>query len=357
MKGSILCEFPPQAGNPRNSEGSFGRLPNGQLLFVYSRFHGGNADDAAADLVMLSSDDDGHTWKEEGTIFSAADAEALNLMSITLLTLNNGDLGLFYLIRKTDFQMQAYMRRTTDGQHWSEPVVCIPQDGYYVINNDRVTLLKSGRLIIPAAYHRKGQYVGTDQIYWDSVAETIYYYSDDDGYTWKASNKSALPYSAYCRSGLQEPGVIEYPNGVLYGWARTELGRQYEMYSMDEGATWTAPQPSRFTSPNSPLSMKYLPDGRIIAVWNPIPVYNGRSEHFDGCWTGGRTPLVYALSSDNGRTFTDPVVLEDEPDHGYCYTAIYPAKDHVLLAYCAGGPEDKVCLARLRIRSIPYSEL
>ena len=128
MKGTILCDFPPKPGNPRNSEGSFGKLSNGQLLFVFSRFHGGNADDAAADLCLLVSDDDGHTWTDKGILFSTSEAEALNLMSITLLTMNNGDLGLFYLIRKTDFQMQAFMRRTTDGIHWSDPVVCIPQD-------------------------------------------------------------------------------------------------------------------------------------------------------------------------------------------------------------------------------------
>ena len=36
---------------------------------------------------------------------------------------------------------------------WSEPIACIPEEdgGYYVLNNDRVVQLKSGRIILPVA--------------------------------------------------------------------------------------------------------------------------------------------------------------------------------------------------------------
>ena len=44
-------------------------------------------------------------------------------------------------------------------------------------------------------------------------------------------------------------------------------------------------------------------------------------------------------------------------DHGYCYCAIHFTKDAMLLAYCAGGPEDGSCLAKTRIRRIPRSQL
>lgn len=355
MIGSIVYELAPSSGNPRNSEGSFGRTPDGRLLFIYSHFSGGTADHATADLAMLTSDDEGYTWKDEGILLKAADAKALNLMSVTLLTLGNGDLGLFYLIRHSSQNMYLYLRRTRDGRTWSDPVICTTQEGYYVINNDRVIRLSNGRLLAPVAYHRTGQQTDTREAYFDSAAEAFYFYSDDDGYHWSVGHKCTLPFTAYCNSGLQEPGVIEMSNGVLQGWARTELGRQFEMFSTDQGHTWTAPQPSRFTSPNSPLSMKRLPDNRIIAVWNPIPIYNGRSETVNNCWTGGRTPLVYALSDDEGHTFSEPVILENEKDHGYCYTAIYGCRKHLLLAYCAGGPEDTVCLAKLRIRLIPYN--
>jgi hypothetical protein len=34
---------------------------------------------------------------------------------------------------------------------------------------------------------------------------------------------------------LQEPGCVELPGGVVYGYFRTDLGRQYESVSLDGG--------------------------------------------------------------------------------------------------------------------------
>ncbi|MEG0767861.1 MAG: sialidase family protein, partial [Clostridia bacterium] len=95
----------------------------------------------------------------------------------------------------------------------------------------------------------------------------------------------------------------------------------------------------------------------LLAIWNPIPLYNGRNERPGGAWNGGRTPLVAAWSRDNGRTFSMPVALETEEESGYCYVAIHCLKDAVLLAYCAGSAQDGMCLTRQRIRRIPYAAL
>ncbi len=185
----------------------------------------------------------------------------------------------------------------------------------------------------------------------------MFFYSDDDGRTWHtAPGKCTLPNAAHCASGLQEPGVVQLENGVVWGWGRTELGRQYEMFSMDNGENWTACQPSRFTAPNSPLCMKRADDGRLYAIWNPVPEYNGR-EKVDGIFTGGRTPLVMAYSGDDGRTFTEPAAFEQDPESGYCYCAMYFTKDALLLAYCAGGKKDGSCLVRTRIRRVERAQL
>ena len=50
--------------------------------------------------------------------------------------------------------------------------------------------------------------------------------------------------------------------------------------------------------------------------------------------------------------------MEDgSDDGGYCYTAMHFEKDAALLAYCAGGEADGMCLAKLRMRRVPYDEL
>ncbi|MGN1069587.1 MAG: exo-alpha-sialidase, partial [Candidatus Fimadaptatus sp.] len=83
-------------------------------------------------------------------------------------------------------------------------------------------------------------------------------------------------------------------------------------------------------------------------IWNPTPNYNGR-EQVPGM--GGRTPLVMASSTDDGRTWSAPRTLEDDRRAGFCYPAMFFLPDgQALAAYCAGTEEDGSCLCRLRMR-------
>lgn len=352
--GNVVQELVPDmaAGNPRNSEGTFLETDKDGIVFVYSRFRGDSAaDHAYADLCLMRSMDGGRTW-DEGTIILTCEGEdGVNMMCPSLLDMENGDMGLFYLVRITYTLSRMFLRRSSDGgRTWGERVLCTPQDGFYVVNNDRVLRLSSGRILVPAASHRTGPG------FFDGRSEMMCFYSDDDGQTWKVSRgKCALPQAPRCASGLQEPGVVELKKGVLWGWARTELGRQYETFSMDDGDTWTVAQPSGFTSPNSPLCMKRGKDGKLYAIWNPIPEYNGREQV--GYFTGGRTPMVIASSDDEGKTFSEPVAFEWDKESGYCYCAIYFTGDALLLAYCAGGREERSCLVKTRIRRLELSEL
>lgn len=352
--GEVTADIGPGPDNPRNSEGTFLQLADGEVLFVYSRFRGDSyADEAFADLALLRSGDGGRTWRDEGIILTCSGEGGVNMMSPSLLQMEGGDVGLFYLVRLTYTRTQVFLRRSADGgRSWGDRVVCTPQEDFFVINNDRAVRLTSGRIILPVASHRAGEG------YMDSRSAAMFFYSDDDGGTWRASDaKCALPFSSFCWSGLQEPGVLELQPGVLQGWARTDAGRQYEMFSVDGGEHWTACQPSRFTSPNSPLSMKRDAGGTIYAVWNPIPNYNGRFGEDDTA-VHGRYPLAIAASRDGGRTFSPPTAFEWDEGRGYCYCAMCFTEDALLLAYCAGrNREDRRCLNRTWIRRIEKSEL
>lgn len=360
--GEIIRELKPGPGNPRNSEGDFIQTKSGDILFVYSRFKLDDPnDDAPSDLYFLRSTDGGRSFPGEPQVLLTCEEEkGTNIMSVSLLTLGNGDIGLFYLIKETQALVRLYLRRSNDeGKTWSERTLCTNQQGCFVVNNDRVVRLASGRLIAPAAVHRKGfrDFEGDGKGYFmDSRGEAVFFLSEDDGHSWCINHtKCSLPFGANCVSGLQEPGLIELKDNILWSWARTELGRQFEMFSLDGGNVWTAPQPSQFTSPCSPLSMKKLPDGSLLAIWNPIPNYNGREAPEK--WTGGRNPLVYAISTDGGKNFSDPVAFESEEGHGYCYVSIFINDEAVLLGYCAGGQEDGSTLCMTRIRRIPLTEI
>lgn len=358
QKGKTVLNIAPTQGNPRNSEGAFIDLTDGRIMFAYSCYQGDSgSDDAHAVIVARYSHDGGGTWSEATTIATASEHQAMNVMSVSLLRMSNGDLGLFYLIRRGWHDTRLHLRRSTDeGQTWGEAICCIPAPGYFVTNNDRVIRLTSGRLIIPAAYHRMRGESTTHWSSFDARGVVYFYLSDDDGMTWRESKNPVVLDEPRTRRGLLEPGVIELQDGVLWSWQRTDLGNQYESFSYDGGETWTKPAVSAFTSPDSPLSMKRMPqDGALLAIWNPIPNYQTR-QIVPG--TSGRTPFVAAMSRDEGRTWAQWMTIEAEEERsGCCYTAIHFTKEAVLLAYCAGTAEDKGCLNRLKIRQIGLHEL
>lgn len=354
---SAFFDIAPAPGNPRNSEGAFLPLGDGRVLFVYSAFRGDSArDHMPADLTAVVSRDGGRTFGPPRVVVSAAEHGAMNVMSVSLLRMADGSVGLFYLVRKSFSDMRPVLRRSRDGGETFGPaVLCAPRAGYFVVNNDRALRLSSGRIALPAAEHATTfDAQGNAHI---SPAWATCFYSDDDGETWRETDAPLAPPGARTRSGLQEPGLVELSGGLLYGWARTDLGVQYEFFSPDGARRFTAPEPSPFTSPLAPLSMKRLSDGRLLALWCPVPQYQTRPAD---PLTLGRTPLVYAFSADDARTWTPPATLEDDPRSGYCYTAIceLPEERALLLSYCAGdSSRGELCLNRTRIRRVSLEEL
>ena len=332
--------LPPGPGNPRNSEGAFIALKDGRLLFVYTHFTGGGADHAAAHLTARSSLDGGRTWTARDEVILENEAK-LNVMSVSLLRLANGDVGLFYLRKNATDDCRLYLRRSSDeAKSFGEPTLCIPEAGYYVVNNDRVIPLASGRLVAPASFR---QAAGRPAAH-PGIA--ICYLSDDDGRTWRKSKTELLPPQS-SRSGLQEPAVIELKDGKLMMLCRTDQGSQYRSYSADGGETWSPVEPSDLKSPLSPASIKRIPKtGDFLLVWND-------HSQIDDNLKGKRTPLSVAYSGDEGKTWAPSKTLDDDPDGWYCYTAITFVDDRVVLGYCAGDSK----IGRLNLTQITYFDL
>ena len=359
MDSDIVLTLKAAEGNPRNSEGSFVTLTDGRILFAYSRYRGGDdwSDHATADIAGRTSADGGRSWSADDRILVPNEG-VCNVMSASLLRLQDGRIALFYARKNSFLDCRLWMRTSTDeASTWSDPSPCIPAPGYFVVNNDRVIQTSSGRLVVPAAYHRAK--LNTGEMNWsafDSRGIAVFFLSDDDGKTWHES-ADWLAFPGKCSSGLQEPGVIERQDGTLYGWCRTAAGCQYYMESGDGGDTWSVPRPSPFRSPCSPLSIKRIPGtGRLLAVWNDHSELS-KSQQSDGrssSW--GRTPLSIAVSRDDGRTWEHSTAVETDPDCGFCYTAIHFTDRAALLAYCCGGGQSAVlqdsCIRRLNLSEL-----
>jgi len=320
--------LPPGPGNPRNSEGDFIRLGDGRILFVYTHFTGGGGDHSAAHLAGRYSSDGGLTWTEEDVTIVRNEG-GWNVMSVSLLRLADGRIALFYARKNSLTDCRPYLRLSSDeAQTWSEPKLCIEDEvGYYVLNNDRVVELKSGRLIVPVALHNTPDSKEPD---WDGTI--MCYLSDDSGATWRRGTSRLVGKTPDGkRVTLQEPGVIELTSGRLMMFCRTGSGCQYVSYSEDQGDTWSQFEPSNIIGPCSPASIERIPrTGDLFLVWN-------NHENVDDAHRGKRTPYNVAVSRDEGKTWEHTKTLEDDPDGWYCYTAVEFLDAHVLLGHCAGN--------------------
>ena len=328
----IALELKPGPDNPRNSEGAFMPLKDGRIMFVYSRYYGSSSSDhATADLAARYSSDNGATWTDKDEIV-VKNHGGMNVMSVSLLRLQSGEIALFYLLKNSTSDCRPVLRRSFDeGKTWSEPMLCITDEvGYYVLNNDRVIQLKDGRLLFAVSRHG---FDPNDKF--DNMGVVMTYASDDNGKTWHRG-KSIL--SVVSPSGkkyaAQEPGVVELKDGRLLLWIRTNAGCQFMSHSSDRGETWSVPQPSWLRAPTSPATIKRLPTGDLLAIWN------NHEMRFDlkrkGGWNGKRTPLTTAISSDEGITWQGAKNVEDDPEGHFCYIAIQPLDDGtVLFGYCA----------------------
>lgn len=358
MNSEIVLSLDHGPDNPRNSEGAFATLADGRILFAYSHYYGegGGGDADRARIGSRVSADGGRTWSATDETLVENEGK-YNIMSVSMLRLQDGRIAMWYL-RKNAVDDCRLMMRTSrnEGKTWSRASLCIPAPGYFVVNNDRVIQLRSGRLVVPAAFHRV-KLCSPSHIYadYEQRGVAMFFLSDDCGKSWReAKDWWALPVRS--GNGLQEPGAVELPDGRLYAYCRTDQGCQYELFSDDEGETWTPPRPSGFQAPLSPLSIKRIPGtDTLFAVWNDhsgqlAPVRKEDVGFHSKSW--GRTPLVSAVSRDGGKTWEGHRLLESDPDRGFCYTAIHFAGDAVLLAYCCGGGNRGHVLQDLCIRRV-----
>ncbi len=310
--------FPATEKNPRYTEGSIVELNNGDLLCAVTEFLDSGSDFAKAHIVAKRSTDAGATWSESRVLQETTGK--LNVMSVTMRRLNaprHDTIAMFYL-QKDDFNdLRVYVRFSKDEcQSFGERVLVTDAPGYHVMNNDRVTQLRSGRLIVPVA--------STPNVKTVNHFTSRCWLSDDGGQTWR-QGKGALDQP---KRGAMEPEVIELRNGKLLMIARTQLGYVASCYSKDGGDTWSEGRPlGDLKGPEAPATIRRIPStGDLLLIWNNVFV--------EGAGHGGRrTPLSGAISQDDGATWQFTRNLETDKTHTYSYPSILFSQGNVHLTY------------------------
>ena len=347
----------PNANNARNGAGCFVRLKNGAIMYAYNEFLGQGWDDHhPIRISCYYSYDEGETWTDKRVILEKPD-DAKNIAIISLARMGDGTLGMLYSFRRMDTPAEEiagtithlFVRSQDEGLTWSKPVDCMPvrMDNYYAIANDRLIRLKSGRWIYAVSRHS----VFEENIQF-APAVVCFFCSDDDGFTWKklpAEIGGSLPGDV---DGWQEPGLYEMEDGTLWCYARSGLGWQFKSFSYDGGTNWSPMMPDyRYSAPPSPMIVK--PVGKwTVSVFNPVP----RRVNETQSRLMGRTPLVCAISEDDGKTIHRLYNLEDDPNNAYCYPTVFDAGGYFLVSYDhSNGTLD--CHNSVKIHKVTYDEI
>ena len=285
-------------------KGPFVVLPDGRLL--------------TADAQGLStSDDDGRTWKE--FMPAAFDQDPTEPASCYLMVTAAGALVMVYLALRSSRRRFSWDDRTGEplpdcclemcavrsldgGKTWSTPQRLL--DGY---NGNFFGFIQTrrGRLVVVAEHllSHPGRL---------AVCSLI---SDDDGRSWRRSNLIDLGGHGH-HDGATEPTVVELSDGRLLMLIRTNLGYFWQAFSDDGGRYWRTVQPSQIDTSSAPGHLVRLQSGRLVLVWNRRnpsdgvwPLANPGDQHNESPSSWHREELSIAISEDDARTWSRPIVI------------------------------------------------
>lgn len=331
---------PASSSGVRKSEAAIVELKDGRLFVAYTDFYSVSAkDDAPARIVGRHSASSGQTWSKPFVLVD--NTAGRNVMSVSLLRLKSGEIAMTYMFknshedvsRPADAPDSSVLFRVSrdEGKTFSEPVTITPRKSFWVMNNDRLVQLKSGRLLAPC------QRLDNWPMVRHSFTQVMY--SDDNGKNWKGSELVDIRANP---DGADEPGVVELSDGRILMYFRTALGRIYQSFSSDAGVTWSTPEAASLPAPMSPALIKRIPStGHLLLIWNhalPRDAYNDRF------------PLTAAISKDEGRTWQIRD-LDTDVRFTFAYPSITFYKDRVVTTYWAAHGS----WYSLKLRSLPVS--
>ena len=269
---------------------------------------------ALSNVDAYRSEDGGKTW----TTSRALDPEKYQILDYSIVRAQDGALVAAFDNNKelksgkwaqgspSDWEIPVYSIRSEDGgKTWSEPVA-IQRDWVGALR--AMVVLKSGRIVLAAMAVQP----------WNHVIPV--YYSDDGGKTWVKTQTITMEGSKINdHDGAMEPKLVELKNGSVYMLIRTTKGVFYKSISTDGGETWSKPESTGIENNNSFGELAILSDGRWVLVWNrdkKFPAFNYEPDPNDWQvkdlnydWIRRRNELSIAFSSDEGKTWTEPVVV------------------------------------------------
>lgn len=209
-------------------------------------------------------------------------------------------LFLFYKVGNEIPRWQTMVKESLDsGETWSEERELVPGDfgGRGPVKNKCIRL-KDGAILAPASTEENGWECFTDR-------------SVDGGKTWQRSANVPIDKEALAAGGIIQPTLWQDDEGIVHMLMRSSEGAIFRSSSLDGGRSWSKAKKTMLPNNNCGIDLARLEDGRLILVYNPV----------SGNWAA-RSPIAFAVSEDNGETWSDPQIL----DHVPCRTNIERAE-------------------------------
>jgi predicted neuraminidase len=226
-----------------------------------------------------------------GAPIKVADEEHLPHWNPVLAYAPDGILHLFYKVGPNAGDWRSRTKTSPDdGQTWGDARDLPLLDGFTVGPvKDKPIITKSGIWLAPTSKE-------TTEL-WDAAVAI----SSDNGGTWRLSRSVPLDHSKTDGKGIIQPTLWESEPRKIHMLLRSTTGSIYRSDSADNGETWCEAYPISLPNNNSGIDLDRVPDGRLALCYNPV----------DMSW-GKRTPLALSFSSNQGQTWNETHILEDE---------------------------------------------
>lgn len=275
------------------------RTPKGRLWSCWV----GNGDNPNGFFMLATSDDGGATWSKPRVVIDPTDppnAPQRRALVGNLWTDPLGRLWLFFDQSLGYFDGRCgdwYIRcdnPDADEPTWTAPVRFA--DGCTLC---KPTVLKNGDWLLPVSLWTRDriapEILKEAHHDLDVIRMANVFASTDQGQTWTRRGGVAFPETQF-----DEHMIVEKNDGRLWMLARTKQGL-HESYSNDQGKTWSEPQESKIKNLSARFFIRRLQSGKLLLVKNgPIDVRLPR-----------RSNMCAYLSSDDGETWSKPLLLDD----------------------------------------------
>ena len=291
------------------------------------------------------SADSGRTWGAPFQYMQDGAPMEPSLNKASILRLHDGRLGMVYSrvesVQSANYQTRTWYFATSEDEarNWSNgSPIDIPagydrDKGFFVqFLWGNLLQLGTGRLVAPAYREMAGRHPGMPPAGDDPVTATIQgkrqtrvadghlyeaamascynYYSDDFGETWNICTGSMMVWPLPSEGGIGgfgvcwEPVVMELKDGRVLMFMRTNVGRLYQSFSSDGGASWALPEPTELASGDVPCWPGRLKTtGDLVVAWN-----QSSKEEIERGYSRGR--LSIAVSSDEAASWRHLTTLE-----------------------------------------------